>query len=289
MRNITVNTKLVALLGVPLAQSVSHLMQNQVYEQLDLNFAYFPVELPRPAQLGAVVAAFREMNFAGFGVTKPYKETILQYLDRLDRTAEQIGACNTVVVEEDGTLTGYNTDGIGCVRSLELERGFQPSGKRVFSYGAGGAARAVLFQLAAQGASHISVAALDGMAQRLAADLERWFPGLCVGLDMDDIQALETGTRQADLVLNLTGLGMAPHLDETPMDPTWLRSGQLCYDAIYQPPQTRFLGEAERRGCQTLNGLGMVVHQGLAQIKLWTGADAPVELMYRALQDTNQR
>lgn len=288
MRNITVDTKLVALLGMPLAQSVSHLLQNRVYEQLGLDYGYFPVELPRPDQLGAVVAAFREMNFAGFGVTKPYKETILQYLDRLDRTAQQIGACNTVVVEADGALVGYNTDGVGCVRSLELERGFQPEGKRIFSYGAGGAARAVLFQLAAQGASHITVAALDGMAQRLATDLERWFPGLCVGLDMDDVQALETGTHQADLVLNLTGLGMAPHLDETPMDPNWLRPGQLCYDAIYQPAQTRFLREAEERGCQTLNGLGMVIHQGLAQIRLWTGADAPAELMYQALQETDQ-
>ena len=123
-RRITVDTKLIALLGNPLRQSVSYLTQNQVYEELGLDYCYFPVELPRADQLESVIAGFREMNFAGFAVTKPYKEQVLPYLDRLDSTAEKMGACNTVVVE-DGCLVGYNTDGIGCTRSLREERGFE--------------------------------------------------------------------------------------------------------------------------------------------------------------------
>jgi shikimate dehydrogenase len=284
MRYITVNTKLIALLGTPLGQSVSYLTQNRVYEELGLDYFYFPVELPRAEQLEDVVNGFRQMNVAGFGVTKPYKETIIPYLEQLDHTAETMGACNTVVVR-DGQLIGYNTDGIGCLRSLKEERGFAPKGKAVFSYGAGGAARAVLFQLAAQGAGHLTVAALDGMAQRLAEDINRLYPGLCTGLDMGEREELALGTGKADLVMNLTGLGMAPHLDETPMDPAWLHPGQLCYDAIYNPVQTRFLKDAEAVGCQTLNGLGMVIFQGLEQIKLWTGVDAPADIMYRALEE----
>lgn len=281
-KHITVDTKLITLLGYPLRQSVSYLIQNQVYEKLGLDYYYFPVELPRADQLGSVIAGFRQMNFAGFAVTKPYKELVIPYLDRLDSTAEKMGACNTVVVE-DHCLVGYNTDGVGCTHSLREERGFEPEGSRVFSYGAGGAARAVLFQLASEGAKQITVAALDGMGQKLAEDLNHYYPGLCQGVDMSQRDILASETTQADLVLNLTGLGMAPHLDETPVNPTWLRPGQLCYDAIYNPEITRFLKDAEQAGCQTLNGLGMVIYQGLAQIELWTGVQAKAEIMYRAL------
>lgn len=286
MKYITVTTKLIALLGTPLGQSVSYLMHNRVYEELGLDYRYFPVELQRPEQLESVVAAFRQMNFAGFAVTKPYKETVLQYLDQLDETVERIGACNTVVVRE-GRLIGYNTDGTGCTRSLREESGFNPRGKEIVSYGAGGAARAVLFQLAAEGAGRITVAALDGMAQRLANDLNRCYPGLCTGLDMSQREELIRETGRASLVMNLTGLGMAPHLDETPAQKDWLHPGQLCYDAIYNPAQTRFLADAQEVGCQTLNGLGMVIYQGLEQIKLWTGIDAPKEPMYQALREAN--
>lgn len=286
MSYITVDTKLVALLGTPLGQSVSYITQNQVYRQLGIDCFYFPVEVAEPEQLKDVVAGFRQMNFAGFAVTKPYKETILQYLDELDSTAEMMGASNTVVVR-DGKLIGYNTDGVGFARSLKEERDFDPEGKSVVSYGAGGAARAVLFQLASQGVKKIVVAALDGMAQKLAEDLNHYYPGLCTGLDISQKDILEPETNSADLVLNLTGLGMGSHIDETPLDKSWFRPGQMCYDAIYNPEQTRFLREAQEMGCQTLNGLGMVIYQGLEQIKLWTGVDAPAEIMYEALNSTN--
>ena len=286
-RYITVKTKLIALLGLPLGQSVSYLTQNQVYSELGLDYFYFPVEVARKEQLGDIIAGFRQMNFAGFAVTKPYKESVLTYLDMLDNTAKTMGACNTVVFR-DGCLVGYNTDGIGCTRSLRNELGFSSVGKTIFSYGAGGAARAVLFQMAAEGAKKIVVAALDGMAQQLADDINHLYPDLCLGLDMSQRDVLATETVQADLVMNLTGLGMAPHLDETPMDSAWLHPGQICYDAIYSPAQTRFLREAEERGCKTLNGLGMVIHQGLEQIKLWTGVSADEEIMYRVLNGTNK-
>lgn len=284
-RRITVDTKLVALLGMPLGQSVSYLTQNSVYEELGLDYYYFPVEVAKEEDLEAVIHGFRKMNFAGCGVTKPYKETIMKYLDEVDSTAGKMGACNTVVMR-DGRLVGYNTDGIACVRSLQEEKGFDVAGKRVFSYGAGGAARAVLFEMAAQGAGKITVAALDGMAVRMAEDLNRFYPGLCTGFDMSQKEELARETGEGDLVMNLTGLGMPPHQEETPMDSRWLRPGQLCYDAIYNPKQTRFLREAEEAGCQTLNGLGMVIYQGLEQIKLWTGADASPDIMYQVLNES---
>ena len=139
MAYITVDTKLVVLLGTPLRQSVSYLAQNRVYERLGLDYYYIPVEVKSSDQLRTVVAGLKQMNLGGLAVTKPYKETILQYLDGMDETARQMGACNTVVVR-DGAWIGYNTDGMGCARSLKEEQGFDPVGKHIFSYGAGGAA-----------------------------------------------------------------------------------------------------------------------------------------------------
>lgn len=285
-RYVTVNTKLIALLGFPLGQSVSYLTQNQVYSELGLDYFYFPVEVSREEQLGDIIAGFRQMNFAGFAVTKPYKKSILAHLDRLDDSAKAVGACNTAVFR-DGCLVGYNTDGVGCTRSLQIERGFSAAGKTVFSYGAGGSARAVLFRMAAEGAKKIVVTSSSSTARQLAEDINRLYPGLCLGLDRSQRDALAEETAGADLVMNLTGLGMAPHLNETPMDSAWLRPGQLCYDAIYNPAETRFLREAEERGCETLNGLGMVIYQGLEQIRLWTGADADEAIMRRALDGAN--
>lgn len=283
---VTVNTKLIALLGSPLGQSVSYLTQNQVYAELGLDYFYFPVEVGKEEQLGDIIAGFRQMNFAGFAVTKPYKKSVMAYLDRLDDSAKAVGACNTVVFQDD-CLIGYNTDGVGCTRSLLNERGFSAAGKTIFSYGAGGSARAVLFQMAADGAKKIVMTSSSATARQLAEDINRIYPGLCFGLNASQRDLLGEETAGADLVMNLTGLGMAPHLEETPMDSAWLRPGQLCYDAIYNPAQTRFLREAEERGCNTLNGMGMVIYQGLEQIKLWTGADADEEIMRRALDSTN--
>lgn len=183
MAYITVDTKLVVLLGTPLRQSVSYLAQNRVYERLGLDYYYIPVEVKSSDQLRTVVAGLKQMNLGGLAVTKPYKETILQYLDGMDETARQMGACNTVVVR-DGAWIGYNTDGMGCARSLKEEQGFDPVGKHIFSYGAGGAARAVLFQLAAMSAKTIVTAALDGMALRLAEELNQFYPGVCRGLEI---------------------------------------------------------------------------------------------------------
>lgn len=147
----------------------------------------------------------------------------------------------------------------------------------------------MLFQLAAMSAKTIVTAALDGMALRLAEELNQFYPGVCRGLEIGQRDQLARETEKADLVLNLTGLGMAPHLEETPMDCRWLRPGQLCYDAIYQPKQTRFLREAEKMGCRTLNGLGMVIYQGVEQIALWTGREIPSELMYQVLENDEKR
>ena len=283
MRYITVDTKLIALLGTPLRQSVSYLLQNQVFEELGVDFCYFPVEISNEKELSTVVKGLRHMNFAGFAVTKPYKETIIPCLDEVDRTVMKMGACNTVSFL-DGKLIGHNTDGIGCIRSLERDYALTLPGKRYVSLGAGGAARAICFELAEHGAAHIAITALAGMAEKLAEEINGHFPGLCTAFPITQQDKVHHAVLQADVLMNLTGLGMIPYEEETPIQADWFQTGQFCYDAIYMPEKTRFLQDAERAGCQIANGLGMVIYQGLEQIRLWTGMDASAETMFRALE-----
>lgn len=285
MHYITVDTKLVGLLGTPLRQSVSYKLQNRVYEQAGLDYCYFPIEVPSADRLPAVVEGIRAMNFAGFAITKPYKETILQYLDERDDLVSKMGACNTVAVR-DGKLIGYNTDGVGCVRSLEQEGGFDAHGKTFFSFGAGGAARAVCFELACRGAKQIVISSASQRCEHLAEDVNRFFPGLCVPVRLADEERMYAYVRQADVLLNMSGIGMAPHLGESPMKVPSFQARQLCYDAVYDPEKTQFLLDAEAAGCKTLNGLGMVIYQGLEQIRIWTGVDAPAQIMFDAVRES---
>lgn len=283
MRYITVDTKMIALLGMPLRQSASYLLQNRVYEQAGLDYFYLPIEVETPQALSDVLTGIRAMNFAGFAITKPYKETVLQYLDAQDDSVALMGACNTVLIQ-DGKFIGYNTDGIGCIRSLEQEGRLDIANKTFFSFGAGGAARAVCFELARRGAGQLIIASPFGMCDRLSEEINRHFPSKAIAVDIGETERMYGYIRQADALLNLSGIGMAPHEDETPMERPCFQPHQLCYDAVYQPEKTRFLREAEAVGCQTLNGLGMVIYQGLEQIKLWTGVSAPAQMMFDAFR-----
>lgn len=283
MRIIDVNTKLVGLLGLPLGQSFSPALHNAIYSQLGLNWFYLPIEVQQTQDLAALVPGLRLMNFGGLAVTKPYKIAILDYLDQVDDSVRQIGSCNTIKVE-DGRWIGYNTDGVGALRSLALEGGLDVAGKRYLSFGAGGAARALGFELARAGAAALVLTDVTDACFQLAEDINRWYPGLATAVAADSPQ-LEAEVGRAEVLLNLSGLGMAPHQDETPINSHWLRPDQFCFDATYNPEQTRFLQEAAARGCSTLNGLGMLLYQGTRQIALWTGVEEPVELMRQAAKN----
>ncbi len=267
---ISVDTKLVALLGIPLAQSFSARMQNAAYAAMGLNFLYLPVEVGNE-NLGRVVEAVRVMNFAGLAVTKPGKVAVMQYLDEVDETAAMMGSVNTVVVE-GGMLKGYNTDGYGALRSIREESG-SIAGKTFFSFGAGGTARSVCLELARAGAKGVYICSRSARCAELAAHINRFFPGLCTAVRAAETDAVAEALKAADVVLNLSGCGMTGHEDETPVEQKLLLRSHVCFDATYNPAKTRFLLEAEAIGCRVINGLGMVLYQGARQIALWTGRD----------------
>lgn len=281
---ISVDTKLVALLGTPLRQSFSTRMQNAAYEANGLDYEYFPIE-SGPEDLEAIVNGIRHMNFAGFGVTKPDKIAIIPYLDELDPLAEKMGAVNTVVIK-DGKLIGYNTDGEGGVRILQKSLNMPLTSAACFSFGAGGCARALCYTLADKGARALYITDLfDSAAETLANEINAKFAPIATFIPFEDKAQIRERFQACDIVMNNSGLGMAPHLTESPIEADAFLPTHLAFDATYNPAKTQFLKDAEAKGATILNGLGMLVNQGAIQFKLWTGKEEPVDIMMATVQD----
>ena len=278
---ITGKTTVTGIIGAPVAHSLSPVMHNAAFHGLGLDWVYVPFPVP-PARLGAAVAGLAAAGIAGFNVTIPHKVAIIPFLDAIDPDAELIGAVNTVLVRE-GKLTGYNTDGLGLVAALAAKLSFNPNGKSILVLGAGGAARSAVVSLARAGAVRVQVAnrttdaalALVGLvAKRLGGTV------FAAGsLDHLDDQAF---IGSFDLVVNTTSVGMSG--DSFPgLDPARLKSGACIYDMVYAPPVTPLLARCEALGIPCANGLGMLVAQGEAAFRIWTGVAPPEGRMEQAL------
>ncbi|MET0018299.1 shikimate dehydrogenase [Oscillibacter sp.] len=272
---IDINTKMVTLIGTPLGQSFAARMQNAGYEAAGLNMLYFYTEADKE-HLGEIVGGLRYMNFAGFAVTKPNKVRVLRYLDELDPLCRKMGASNTVVKTPEGKLIGYNTDGIGFYTSLTQDGGIEVDQSVFFCFGGGGAGRAMCSVLAHYGARKIYITdAFEPCAKSLTADINESFAPVAEFVHYGDLSKLAA----CDVVLNASGIGMGATVGQSPMPPEYIQPSQFYFDACYNPDKTQFLLNAEEKGCRVLNGLGMSLHQGAAQIELWTGQKAPVEAM----------
>lgn len=281
-QEIDTATVMYGVFGDPIAHSKSPLMLNRAFREAGLNAAYAAFRIV-PGTLKDAVQGIRALGFRGVNVTIPHKVEVMSYLDEIDEGARQIGAVNTIV-NEQGRLKGYNTDGIGYVRSLKEETGVDLSGKKVLILGAGGAARAIVYALAKEGAALIRIANRTAARAAELAD--------CAGtlteaesLRPDEIAAV---IGETDIVINATSAGMHPNVEELPLDPALLRPGQLVSDLIYNPRITRLLREAEARGAQVHGGLGMFIYQGACAFEYWTGLPAPVAAMRDAVERSLQ-
>ncbi len=257
-------THLFGVVGSRASTSLSPAMQNAAFQAKHVNAIYLPCETSR---LSDFVAFAREMGFQGFSVTMPFKHDIIRDLDWLDPLASQIGACNTVAVQR-GKWMGWNTDAAAVVEVLSKR--LRLAGSHILILGAGGAGRAAAYALRAEGAEVFVAARREAAARRLARALSAqavpW--GSANGLDVDT-------------VINATPVGMAPHVDATPIDLSRLRV-RVVFDMVYYPLETRFLADARRRGLTTISGLEMLVAQGARQFEIWTGRAAPRALMEQA-------
>jgi len=262
---ITGATRVYGLLGRPVAHSLSPAMHNAAFAELGLDAVYVAFAVK---DLEQAVTGLRGLDLGGVSVTIPFKEDIIPLLDELDPVAAHIGAVNTVV-NRDGHLVGYNTDWLGALAALRL---YTPiTGEHVLILGAGGAARALAFAIRENQGS-FSITDIDGSR---AEKLAREFGGEALA------QNALAGSR-ATVLINATPVGMAPNTDAIPIDPELLSHFRVVMDIVYQPLSTRLLQEARSRGCQTIDGLKMLIHQGAAQFELWTNRPAPVKVMARA-------
>ena len=278
---ITGKTRLLAVIGAPIAHSLSPIIQNAALHAAGLDYVYTALPV-RADALASAVRGLRDAGIAGFNVTIPFKTEIIPLLDALSEDARRIQAVNTVVIE-DGRLVGHNTDVMGFLAGF-AERGIALTGKNAVLIGAGGAARAALWGLLRSGVSSIVIGvrnAAKGAA--LAADFAA--DGDVRAVSFDDT-AWIAACSDADLVVQTTPLGMTPHTEEMPpVDAAMINPSAVVYDLIYTPAETRFLREARARGCETINGETMLVAQGAEAFSLWTGVRPDMELMKRTLRE----
>ena len=285
-------THRVGIIGYPLAHSISPAMQQAAIDQCGLDATYEVWETA-PESLAGLLGWLRETpQVWGANVTVPHKEAVFRQVDWAEETAAAVGAVNTIVVR-DGRLHGYNTDVAGFVRALEQDAAFDAKGKRVLLLGAGGAARAVLVAMARLGADHVTVANRTLPRAAVLAELARSW-GLAARAVLLDDQPLsrERADSSWDLIVNATSMGMrhSQAEGELAMAAALIPSGALVYDLVYNPPVTPLLEAAKAAGAQTLPGLPMLVYQGAEAFTLWTGIEAPTEVMMeagqKALRDT---
>jgi len=271
--------RLCCLIGNPAKHSLSPLMHNAAFEELGLNYTYLAFEVEKNS-LGEAVRGLRSLGVCGFNVTIPYKVDVVEYLDELDRSATDVGAVNTVV-NKDRWLTGYNTDIQGVIYALEKAGLLSPKGLAVI-IGAGGAARAVVAALAKMRCDEILLLnRTEEKATTLAREAEERYGIHCSGLKLTrrNLGKVE----KAILLVNATSLGMHPKVEESPIPKELIPEEIMVFDVVYNPLKTRFLKEAEERGAKTISGIDMLIGQGAASFKLWTGRDAPEELMRRTV------
>lgn len=267
---ITGRTRVTGLFGYPVEHTLSPLMHNAAFEHLGLDYCYLPFSVP-PYALKNAVEAIRALDLAGVNVTIPHKESVIPYLDKVNEEALFIGAVNTIV-NQDGTLVGHNTDGRGFMRSLS-ENNVSPENKKILITGAGGASRAIGYYLC-QKADRLYLFDIDkGKLEKLAADLSVIRDNISVLNDLSELGRF-------DILINATPLGLKT-TDPVPFDVSVVSSGRTVCDLIYK--NTPLLSHAAQKGCKTVNGLGMLLWQGVFAFELWTRTSPPVEIMKTAL------
>jgi shikimate dehydrogenase len=270
--------ELVGVFGHPVSENPSVIIQDAAFRALGLNFKYLTIEV-LPQDLENAIKGIKALNFVGINLTIPHKTEVLKYLDDISEEAELIGAVNTVC-NKNGKLYGDNTDGKGFIKSLKPIS--DPKNKSVVVLGAGGAARAISVELALNGVKHITIVNVNNQRGSLLANLINnrtatkadYIPWTSTFAIPDD----------TDILVNATSIGLFPDVVSKPdIYYNTINANMIVCDVIPNPPHTLFIQEAQKKGATTLDGLGMLINQGAIGFKMWTGFDAPTEIMKKAL------
>lgn len=276
---------MVGIMGWPIEHSLSPTMHNQAFKALSLDdwmYVRLPVNKYPYIRVKEAILGLRALSFKGANVTVPYKEAVLPYMEKLSEQAKLIQAINTISIDEGERLVGHNTDADGFAADL-ADKGMSISEIDALILGAGGAARAICVALLERGIKHLTI--VNRTVQK-ADDLASYLKTHYIDRD------IHSGPLDAEyirhiplrsLVVNCTSVGCFPNVNDMPWDENLAFSpSQIVYDTIYNPFETKLLAHAKKSGAKAFNGLGMLVHQGALSFKLWTGLDAPVEVMKQA-------
>ena len=274
------STNIVGLIGHPVEHSFSPPMHNAAFDELGMDYAYVAFDV-NPADLQTAIEGAKSLNIKGFNATIPHKIEVMKFLNEIDEVAGLIGAVNTIDFKN---LKGYNTDGIGAVRAIEEVTSIK--NKNVVVAGAGGASRAISFYLAKYGAESMAILNRNvEKAQGLAADVSQ--SGLIGEVKADSISEIRNYLKDADILVDTTPIGMHPNISDEPIAfAEDMDEDLVVFDAVYNPNETVLLKEAIKAGANPVYGIKMLLYQGAESFKIWTGRDAPVDVMEKALKDT---
>jgi shikimate dehydrogenase len=280
--SINPQTRVYALIGNPVSHSMSPTIHNAAFMELNLDCIYVAFQVE---DVKSALAGMRGLdNFRGMSVTIPHKIEVMQYVDEIPDVDRYIGSINTVV-KEDGKLIGFNTDGPGALKAI-VDGGVELAGKNVLMLGAGGAARAIAFTLAQKGkiGKLVLLDINEEFLSQLTGDLKSGTDAVIVGGALNPAAVAEQ-MASADLIINCTPVGMHPNEDASLVDEVLFRPGQVVFDVVYNPLETKMLRQAKGKGLKVIQGVEMFINQAILQFERFAGADAPEELMRKVVME----
>jgi shikimate dehydrogenase len=275
MISISGKTRVCGVIGDPIEHSLSPIMQTAAFEALNLDYVFLAFKV-KSACVEDAVNGMRALNIRGLNVTMPHKSKVIDFLDRVDLSAQIVNSVNTILNKEN-LLFGFNTDGVGALRALK-ENGVALKGRKVLLLGAGGAARAIAYTMAKEADELAILNRTVKQAQAIAKLLEKSCSKKIVAgsLSPSDI---ERNLQDSDILINATSLGMRPNAEESIVSPKLLRRNLAVMDIVYNPLETKLTKDAKEAGAKVVSGIEMLIYQGAASFEIWTGKSAPVEVM----------
>lgn len=276
--SISAKTRVCGVIGDPIAHSLSPTIQNAAFNHLRLDFVFLAFHV-KAAELENAMLGMRGLSIHGLNVTMPHKSTVISYLDEVDSAVKFLGSANTIL-NENGKLSGFNTDGVGALNALK-ENDVDLSEKKVLLLGAGGAAKAMAFSFAQEAGSLCILNRAPEKAAVLADVLNRMFGAKVVGGALSP-SAVQKSLQDADILVNATSVGMHPHVDQSLVTPQRLKPDLAVMDIVYNPVETKLAKDAKAAGAKVISGVEMLIYQGVASFKIWTGKSAPIEVMRKA-------
>jgi shikimate dehydrogenase len=275
---ISGKTQVCGVIGDPIEHTLSPIMHNAAFEALKLDYVFLAFKV-KPAEVENAVSGMRALTIRGLNVTMPHKNAVIKYLDEVDPAGKIIASANTIL-NKDGRLLCFNTDGVGALNALE-QNGVEPRGKKVLLLGAGGAAKAIAYTLSQEADELVILNRTPKPAAELADLLKQKFKKKISAGELSP-SAVKDNLADSDVLINATSVGMEPNANQTSVAPEWLKPDLAVMDIVYNPIETKLAKAAKAAGAKVVSGVEMLIYQGAASFEIWTTCKAPVEVMRKA-------